>query len=264
MIVFPNAKINIGLNVVEKRSDGFHNIETLFYPIALNDVLEFVESNNTVFSSSGIVIDCNPGHNLVMKAYRVMQERYNLSPLKIHLHKVIPFGAGLGGGSADAAFMLSALNSYFELGVGEDELMAIASGLGSDCTFFIKNKPCLARGKGDKLHEYPFDLSGKYLVVVKPDVHVSTPDAYSMVSPHFPEALLSELLNTPISKWKETVKNDFEAPVFEKYPQIAEMKKRLYDAGALYAAMSGSGSAVFGIFENKPDKNLFPTNLVHF
>lgn len=251
MIVFPNAKINIGLNILRKRPDGYHDIETLFYPIGLKDGLEFVEnhSNRVHFSNSGIQVDGRAEDNLVVKAYQLLRDEFNLPGLDIHLHKAIPFGAGLGGGSADAAFMLMAINSYFQLSIEKNRLKSIAASLGADCAFFIENSPCFATGIGDQLHPFSLDLTGWYLVLVKPDVSVSTPQAYAMVKPSVPVVPLSRKLENEIADWQPVVGNDFEPSVLPQFPEIEACKQRLIDLGAVYASMSGSGASVFGLFK---------------
>lgn len=258
MIVYPNAKINLGLNIVEKRPDGYHNIETVFYPIGLCDVLE-VEPSETCsdysFSSSGIPIDGDPEDNLIVKAYHLLRSGYQFPPIDISLVKQIPFGAGLGGGSADAAFMLKVLNKLFALKITPKRLEKLASKLGADCPVFIRNKPVFATGIGNVFTPIDLSLAGNFLVLVKPDIHVSTPEAYSLVKPVHPEVSLLELMNRPISEWKNLVKNDFETSVFSRYPSIEKIKTQLYEMGAVYASMSGSGSSVYGIFENEPPKN---------
>ena len=254
MILFPNAKINLGLNVVSCRSDGFHNIETIFYPIGLADNLEFIiaPDKKMNISNSGIIIDNNE-NNLCLKAYNLLKDKYNLPPVHIHLDKIIPVGAGLGGGSADAAFILKGLNEFFELGLSIDEMARYVSGIGSDCSFFIFNKPLFAEGKGDIFSDVEHVLKGLYIILVYPGIFVSTKEAYQGVNPSKPDCSLKELINMPVVQWKEYIKNDFEMSVFKKYPVIREIKEKLYQNGALYASMSGSGSSVYGIFENKPD-----------
>lgn len=258
MILFPNAKINLGLNVVEKRADGYHNIETVFYPIGLSDVLE-VELSETCtdysFSSSGITIDGDPEDNLIVKAYHLLRSGYQFPAIDITLIKQIPFGAGLGGGSSDAAFMLRAINQMFELKITPSRLEKIAAKLGADCPVFIRNRPVFATGIGNVFTSIDLSLKGYFLLLVKPDIHVSTPEAYSLVVPEKPETSLSELIKQPISEWKNVIKNDFEKSVFTRYPAIEKIKNDLYEMGALYASMSGSGSSVFGIFETLPEKN---------
>ena len=252
MISFPNAKINIGLNAVEKRHDGYHNLETVFYPVKLRDALEIVKSDKTVFSASGIPIDGDQETNLVMKAYRLLQADFDLSPVKIHLHKVIPFGAGLGGGSADAAFALKMLNDMFRLGLSTGEIESYASRLGADCPFFMQNKPTFAYGIGDQFKEVKLDLSEYEIVIVKPPFSVSTAEAYRNIQPRKPDFDLKGIADLSIDQWKLVVKNDFEESVFPAYPEVKNIKQNLYEAGAVYASMSGSGSAVFGIFRHLP------------
>lgn len=258
MLLFPNAKINLGLNIVEKRPDGYHNIETVFYPIGLNDVLE-VELSETCtdysFSSSGIAIDGDPEDNLIVKAYRLLRSQYQFPAIDISLMKQIPFGAGLGGGSADAAFMLKAMNEMFELKITLKKLEKLASKLGADCPVFIRNKPAFATGIGNVFTSIDLSLKGYFLLLIKPDIHVSTPEAYSLVKPEMPQISLSELIKQPIADWKNTIKNDFEKSVFVRFPAIEEIKNNLYDKGALYASMSGSGSSVYGIFESEVTQN---------
>lgn len=255
MIVYPNAKINIGLNVVEKRPDGYHNLETVFYPIELLDVLEITDSKDYQLKVTGTVLDGTPDENLVTRAYRMLEADFHMPAVAIHLHKHIPTGAGLGGGSSDAAFTIKALNDRFSLGLTTDQMEAYASRLGADCAFFIKDEPVFATGIGNEFHPIEFSLKGKVIVLVKPDQHVSTPDAYRHVKPFMPETHLPELLKAPVKTWKGSVINDFEYSVFQKYPEIAAIKDRLYDLGAWYASMSGSGSAVYGIFDS-PVENI--------
>jgi len=257
MILYPNAKINLGLNVVEKRPDGYHNIETVFYPIGLCDVLE-VEPSQTCtdysFSSSGIAIDGDPEDNLIVKAYHLLRSGYQFPAVDISLIKQIPFGAGLGGGSSDAAFMLKALNEMFELKATPNRLEKLAAKLGADCPVFIKNKAVFATGIGNVFTPIKLSLKGKFLVLVKPDIHVSTPEAYALIVPEKPEISLIDLIQRPISEWKDAIKNDFEKSVFSKYPAIGEIKDKLYEMGAVYASMSGSGSSVYGIFDVEPER----------
>lgn len=254
MILYPNAKINIGLNVVEKRPDGYHNLETVFYPIPLQDALEITPIQSVASEKGyqlkvmGTVLDGTPDDNLIVRAYKMMRDEYRLPPVSMYLYKHIPTGAGLGGGSADAAFTIKALNNQFKLGLSVEKMEEHASQLGADCAFFIKNEPVYATGIGNEFHPLQLSLKGKVLVLIKPDVFVSTKDAYAHVKPAHPETSLPELLAQPIETWKDTVINDFEASVFVKYPEIACIKDKLYDMGAVYASMSGSGSSVYGIF----------------
>ena len=252
MISFPNAKINIGLNVVSKRDDGYHNLETIFYPVKLADALELVDSNKMQFSLSGIEIDGNPKNNLVVKAYNLLQKDFELPPVKLHLHKIIPFGAGLGGGSSDAAFTLKMLNEYFALKISSEKLQNYAAQIGADCPFFIENKPVFATGIGDQFQSVNLDLSEYKILIVKPNISVNTPEAYQNIIPTKPTFNLKDIENLSIKSWKDIIKNDFEKSVFQKYPEIENLKQTLYKMGALYASMSGSGSAVFGIFSHLP------------
>lgn len=252
MLVFPNAKINLGLHITEKRSDGYHNLETIFYPIPLEDALEInpAKDNNHKFTlhQSGIVIDGKPEDNLVAKAYQMLDERFNLPPIDTHLYKHIPSGAGLGGGSADAAFMLRLLNENFSLGLSIEELEDYAARLGADCAFFIQNKPTFAEGIGNIFSPIKLSLKGYRLVLIKPNVFVSTKAAFSLIKPRKPIYSLKEIIACPVTEWKDLMANDFEESVFPQYPEIGEIKEDLYQRGAVYAAMSGSGASVFGLF----------------
>lgn len=255
MIVFPNAKINLGLFVTSKREDGYHNLETVFHPVyQLCDMLEVIDNDGKedAFTSTGLVIDGAATDNLCLKAVSLMREHAHLPPLKIHLHKKIPFGAGLGGGSADASFMLKLLNDQYHLKFSTLELEIMAAKLGADCPVFIENKPVLAKGIGNEFSPIKLSINKLWLQVVIPPIHVPTAHAYSNISPGAPIRPLEELLAQPITSWKDSVNNDFELPVFARHPEIAAIKDKLYDHGALYAAMSGSGSAVFGLFEALP------------
>lgn len=250
MITFPNAKINLGLNIVERRQDGYHNIETVFYPIPLTDVLEIVPASDTSLTCYGNPVDCPLEKNLVYKAYSMLREQYDLPQVEMHLYKHIPDGAGLGGGSSDAAHALMMLNRMFDLRLSDEELAAMAVKLGADCAFFIYNKPMIATGIGDVLSPVKVDLTGKVLLLVKPPVGVDTRTAYSRVTPQAPLASLDSVIAMPVQSWDGLLVNDFEPSVFSALPQLWLIKARLIDAGALYAAMSGSGSTVFGIFDN--------------
>ena len=253
MIVFPNAKINLGLNIIAKRDDGYHNLETIFYPIKIYDALEAIKSEQLTFSSSGMAIPGDQNQNLCIKAYELLIQDFNLPPLQIHLHKNIPVGAGLGGGSADAAFSIKLINRMFDLCLNDQQMEKYTKQLGADCAFFIGNKPVFATGKGDEFEDLKLDLSNYYLVLVMPPVQVSTAEAYAGVKPNASIIDLREAINNPITLWKDLIANDFEKSVSEKYPQIKAIKEALYQQGALYAAMSGSGASVFGIFSKKPD-----------
>lgn len=253
MIVFPNAKINIGLNITERRPDGYHNLETVFYPLMIKDALEIIESKELSFQSSGIIIPGDSNSNLCLKAYHLIKQDYDIPPVSIHLHKHIPIGAGLGGGSADAAFFIKLINLTFALGLTTDTMMNYARQLGADCAFFINNQPVYAYGKGDQFEAVNLDLSAYKLVLVMPPVHVSTAEAYGGIKPKPTEQSLKDLIKLPVSEWENHIQNDFEEHIFKAFPLIAKVKEALYNAGALYACMSGSGASVFGIFEEQPD-----------
>ncbi len=248
MLTFPNAKINIGLNVISRRSDGYHNLETVFYPVKIKDALEVIEANGLSFESSGIEIPGYANENLCLKAYDLLKKDFDIPPVKIHLHKQIPIGAGLGGGSADAAFFIRLLNDKFTLGMNNTAMENYARQLGADCAFFIHNKPVFAYGKGDEFADISIDLSKYYLVLVMPPVHVSTGEAYCGVKPALPTVSLHEQIVLPIEDWKSEIKNDFEESIFKNHASIRGVKAALYEAGALYASMSGSGASVYGIF----------------
>lgn len=249
MVSFPHCKINLGLHIVAKRSDGYHNIETCFYPVPRTDILEVIKSTQFEFTTSGLPVAGLPEQNLCVKTYHLLANDFKLSSVKIHLHKILPMGAGVGGGSADAAFMVRSLNTLFQLNLSHDQLKSYAVELGSDCAFFLQDEPMLAEGKGEILSVAPVSLKGKYLVLVKPDVHVATADAYAGVVPAKPVNNLQDVLQLPIESWRDKLVNDFETSVFKKFPVIAELKSRLYKNGAVYACMSGSGASVFGIFD---------------
>lgn len=266
MTTYPNAKINLGLNVVERRPNGYHNIETIFYPIGIQDVLN-VEISETCtdysFSSSGIEIGGDPENNLIIKAYRLLRNHYLMLPVDISLHKQIPFGAGLGGGSSDGAFMLKALNELFQLKITPKKLEQLATKLGADCPFFIRNKPVYATGIGNIFTPIDLSLKGFWLLLVKPDIHVSTAEAYTGISPAPSDIPLNELIKRPIQEWKSFIKNDFEETVFSRQPEIGKLKEQMYNLGAVYASMSGSGSSVYGIFDEKPDfRGLFEGSFI--
>lgn len=266
MISFPNAKINIGLYITEKRNDGFHNLETIMYPVPVTDALEFVESDSLKFESSGLHIDGDPEQNLVLKAYRQLKMKFDLPPIHIHLHKNIPMGAGLGGGSADGAFMLKMLNDHFNLNLLNDELEKYASELGSDCAFFINNEPAFAHGRGELFETIDFRFSEIYILLVKPPFGVPTKVAYSNVIPQKSRLSLKALIDFPLNQWKTNIKNQFEKTIFPAYPEIEDMKKQMYDMGASFASMTGSGSAVYGLFRSNPTRfiNQFPEQYFTF
>ncbi len=254
MIVYPNAKINIGLNITNKRADGFHDLETIFCPVQLSDTLEFTISCDGAdhFQTLGIEIDCNGKKNLVEKALDLLRERFTIPPLDIRLTKNIPTGAGLGGGSADAAFFIRAANGEFNLGLSIGEMELMASRLGSDCAFFIQNTPKYATGRGEVMTdapEFPRDFN---VAIIKPDFAISTALAYSKVKPQTPKTSLFNDYLKPVSAWKNLIKNDFEEFLFPMFPDLERYKNALYSSGAVYAAMTGSGSALFGIFDGEP------------
>ena len=250
MIVHPNAKINLGLNVLEKRSDGFHSIETVFYPIGMRDALEIIVSPDHRFSftSSGRNIPGDPESNLCVRAWKDFSAIYCLPPVKIHLHKVIPMGSGLGGGSSDGAFTITLLDSLFSLNLSKETMIGHARKLGSDCAFFCINKPVFATGKGDKFNPISLCLPDYKILVVVPGINMNTAAAYGMITPQIPGNHIQDLVSQPMINWENTLKNDFEIPVFRQFPQISKLKERLYKIGAVYASMSGSGVAVYGIF----------------
>ena len=262
MIVFPNCKINLGLHILGKREDGFHNLETIFYPVPFKDALEVIPAANdkaeVEFTTTGLAVDGNTADNLCVKAYHLLKKDFPKVPsVKIHLHKTIPLGAGLGGGSADAAFMLNLLNNKFQLNLSTAQLSKYALHLGSDCPFFIVNKPCYATGRGEQLEEIAVDLSSYTMVLVNPGIHINTGWAFQNISPALPQKSIRSIIQQPIDSWRDELSNDFEKPVFAAHPQIQEIKETLYQQGALYAAMSGSGSTVFGIFNTDFDVSLF-------
>jgi len=297
VILFPNCKINLGLNIIRKRSDGFHDIETVFYPLAWQDALEIIEdaghatrnissiqhpvssthhpvssiqhpvsstqhpvsstqhpASSIQFSYSGISINSKPEENLCHKAYQLLKKDFpKLPPHKMHLHKTIPAGAGLGGGSADGAFTLKLLNQKFNLGLSTEKLIDYALQLGSDCPFFIVNKPCFATGRGEFLESIEPDLSACKFVVVNPGIHVSTTEVFSLINPVLPSKSIKTITKQPVESWRKELINDFEEPVFKKYPEIKNIKDQLYQAGAIYASMTGSGSTVYGLFKKNID-----------
>lgn len=273
MINYPNAKINLGLHITARRQDGYHNLETIFYPIPLHDVLRVEteeirpagfshlpheplrteEHADYVLHTSGISIDSPAESNLIIKAFRDLQKDFTFPRLHIHMHKQIPSGAGLGGGSSDAAFMMKLLNTRFSLKLSEQELEERLSRLGADCAFFVRNRPTFATGIGNVFSPVPLSLQGYHLVLVKPDIFVSTREAFSQIEPHRPTLSLTEIVKRPVEQWKDIMINDFEEGIFQIHPAIGAIKDRLYALGADYAAMSGSGSSVFGIFRQPLD-----------
>jgi 4-diphosphocytidyl-2-C-methyl-D-erythritol kinase len=264
MICFPNAKINLGLHITAKRKDGYHDIETCMIPIPLFDALEMIEGKKDLFETTGMNILVEEKDNLIIKALKLLRKDFNdLPPVHIHLHKNIPMGAGLGGGSADAAFALTLMNKLFELHLEDWFLEDYAAQLGSDCPFFIENTPKITTGRGEILEPIALEIKGDHILLIKPPVHVSTKEAYAGVKPQIPKFPLKEILKDKGS-WKEKLVNDFEESIFPQYPELAEIKAKLYGMGAYYAAMSGSGSTVFGLFKDTPPKNTWPSEYFVF
>ena len=271
MITFPNCKINLGLSIIRKRTDGYHDLETVFYPIQIKDALEIIETsnssqsgagdgNNLQCSISGLTIDGDIENNLCVKAYHLLKKDFpDLPSVQIHLHKVIPIGAGLGGGSANGAFTLTLLNKKFELGLTEEVLIKYALQLGSDCPFFIKNTPSFATGRGENLEPVDVDLRGYKLIIVHPGIYVNTGLAFSNIKLYRRSGSVKEIIQQPVSLWKQELRNDFEEPIFSKHPEIKKIRDELYDSGAVYASMTGSGSAVYGFFEKDKSTSIsFP------
>jgi 4-diphosphocytidyl-2-C-methyl-D-erythritol kinase len=251
MIIFPNCKINLGLYVTARRSDGYHDLETVFYPVPLEDSLEITPATtdaDCLLHCYGNTVEGGTEDNLVVKAYRLLQKDFNLPNIDVSLLKHIPSGAGLGGGSADATFMLRLLNDYAHLQLSDEQLETYAARLGADCAFFVRNVPMLARGIGNLFTEINLSLKGYKIVVVKPDIFVSTREAFALIKPQKPKYDLAQTIALPIERWRERLHNDFEDSVFPQHPELALIKEKLYQQGALYAAMSGSGSSLFGLF----------------
>ena len=258
MILRANCKINLGLDILRRREDGFHDLETVMVPVS--DIYDVVEvervEGRSAFEQRGLVVDCDAEQNLCMKALRLMQRLYGVGEARICLDKRVPFGAGLGGGSSDATAVILAINELYELGLSEEKLIETAAMIGSDTAFFVRNTPQLCTGRGEVMTPIELPLRGKYLAIAKPQEGVSTKEAYSGVKPAMPALRLADALQKPIGEWREVVKNDFEPHIFAAHPTIAELKNMMYEAGAVYASMSGSGSAVFGIFDYKPNLNI--------
>ncbi|GMT45724.1 MAG: 4-diphosphocytidyl-2-C-methyl-D-erythritol kinase [bacterium] len=255
MILFPPAKINLGLRVTAKRNDSFHNVESFLYPIPLQDVLEFREAAVCQLKLYGKPIPGRLSENLLCKTWKLLKKHYDISPVEIHLLKSIPAGSGLGGGSSDAAFFLKGLNDFFQLRITDEKLMDLAAQLGSDCPFFIQNTPALVSGKGEIAETFQLDMSGLYLVLIVPDVHLSTGHIFSMIKPGTPDLSISEIIKLPITRWQSLLRNDFEKIVFIRYPVLAKLKQEFINRGTLYASMTGTGSALYGLFETKPEIN---------
>ncbi len=255
MISFPTCKINLGLNILAKRKDGYHEINSLMYPVPVKDVLEIVPAENFEFTNSGLKIPGELKDNLIFKAYEMLRKEYDLPPVKIHIYKNIPMGGGLGGGSSNGAYTLKSLNNLFNLNLSDEDLRTYAAKLGSDCPFFIAELPQIAKGRGEILSPSELNLKGMYLLLVNDGTHISTADAYGRIRPTTPIQLLETVLEAPIETWREDLVNDFEAPILNDFPQLMQVKNTLYDLGATYAAMTGSGSTIFGLFKNAPNVN---------
>ena len=254
MITFPNCKINLGLWVTQRRTDGYHNIQTVMFPVPWCDVLEILPATGgeTTLTVTGTRVEGITEKNLCFRAWRLMADTYEVPPVNMHLHKVVPTGAGLGGGSSDASFTLRMLNSMFHLNLDNSTLRSLAVQLGMDCPFFIENVPAISTGRGEFLEPITLNLRGLHLLIVRPPVHVSTAAAFAGIKPVYRENSIGELTNSPLSEWRQILHNDFETSVFDLYPEIQEIKSLMYRNEALYAAMSGSGSAVYGLFASKP------------
>ncbi len=263
MVTFPNCKINLGLNITRKRDDGYHNLETVFYPIGLKDALEGIKlgvnslESGIEFSSSGLAIAGVADDNLCVKAYQLLKKDFpELSSVQMHLHKAIPMGAGMGGGSADGAFALILLNQLCQLGLSQQQLLQYALQLGSDCPFFILNKPCFATGRGEIMQEIELNLSDYRFVIINPNIHISTAASFSQIIPSLPTQSVSEIIKLPVTQWKGLLVNDFEKSIAQSHPAIADIKQELYQKGAIYASMTGSGSTVYGIFHKNTTPQL--------
>jgi 4-diphosphocytidyl-2-C-methyl-D-erythritol kinase len=264
MVTFPNCKINLGLNILQKREDGYHNIETVFFPIPFTDILEIISSENkTELNNTGIYVGENE-NNLCLKAFYLLKKDFpQLPEIKIHLHKVIPLGAGLGGGSADAVFTLLLLNEKYKLNISEHQLFVYASLLGSDCPFFLLNKPCIAIGRGEKMKAIHLSLSSYKILLINPGIHVNTKEMFEKITPVIPSKRIKEIIKQPVETWKNNLKNNFEEIVFLRYQEIENIKKNLYNHQAVYASMTGTGSTVFAIFNAKDEIN-YPVEKKYF
>ncbi len=255
MIIFPGCKINIGLNIIGKRPDGYHKIESIFYPLELSDILEIIPNDIFSISVTGLPIKGDHSDNLVVKAYYLLQDKYDLPPVKIHLHKVVPMGAGLGGGSADGAATLVLLNRLFDLNIDTKKLELYADQLGSDCAFFIQNTPSFVQGKGEIINPIDVNLKEKYIYLINPQIHISTAEAFGGIVTSPPSKDLKELIRLDFNIWRSELKNDFESTIFPNHTDIEKIKEELYNLGAIYASMTGTGSSVYGIFEKEPITN---------
>ncbi len=268
MVIFPNCKINLGLRILRKRTDGYHDLETVFYPLPWKDVVEVITATgspkeNVQFHASGLTVAGNQSDNLCIKAYNLLKPKFpDLPPIQLYLHKAIPMGAGLGGGSADGAFTLRLLNDKYQLGLSATELIELALQLGSDCPFFILNTPCFATGRGEIMEPVSCNLAGYKILLINPGIHINTGWAFSQLNLSTPPSVsLKEIIQQPVETWKDQLLNDFEKPVFELHPEIRAIKEKMYSNGAVYAAMSGSGSTVFGLFKEVPEIE-FPSEYI--
>ena len=265
MITFPIAKINLGLNVVEKRPDGYHNLQTVFYPVRIQDALEVFEMDADFPSPvdcdlkvTNIHIEGDEQRNLVVRAYQLLKQDFpTLSRVHVHLYKGIPTQAGMGGGSSDCGFMITLLNDAFQLGLSTQQMIDYAARLGADCPFFISSRPAYAEGIGEQLQPIALDLSGWHIAVVRPAIPVPTKEAFSLITPHYPEKNCRDIVMQPVETWRDELVNDFEKSVFALHPEIGSIKAQLYEMGAVYAAMSGSGSSVFGLFRQPVSLDAF-------
>lgn len=264
MIIFPQAKINLGLHVLKKREDSYHEVETCMYSIPLFDILEILPADEFSFKQTGLVVDGTIESNLCVKAFRLFEKEFKIPNVYMHLRKQIPMGAGLGGGSSDAAHAINGLNELFAIGISQSRKEELAAQLGSDCAFFIDGSPKLATGRGEKLEDISVDLKGKHLLLIYPDIHVGTAEAYAGVDFYQGSKSINEILNLPITEWQNQLENSFEKSIFGKYPVMLDIKNKLIANGALYAAMSGSGSTLFGIFEKEPEKLELPLSNQQF
>ncbi|MBP6511999.1 MAG: 4-(cytidine 5'-diphospho)-2-C-methyl-D-erythritol kinase [Bacteroidia bacterium] len=254
MVAFPPVKINLGLNIIAKRADNFHDIESVFYPVGWTDVIEVITTENQEFNLkiTGLPIPGDPAKNLIFKGYQLLKNDYEIPGLSFHLHKILPMGAGLGGGSSDGAYALKLINEVAQLGISAEKLHEYALQLGSDCPFFLTEKAAFVKGRGEILEPISIDLSGWYIHIVMPPISISTAEAYSWITPSQPQKSIREIISLPPEQWKEHLKNDFEKHAIQHHPVIGEIKNRMYDLGATYASMSGSGAAVYGLFKQKP------------
>ena len=266
MVSLPNAKINLGLNITEKRADGYHNLETVFLPIDVKDALEIIVNDNKQtgieFTSSGLQIVGDISQNLCIRAYKLLSKDFKLPAIKMHLHKTIPMGAGLGGGSADGAFALQLINDKLQLNLSTNQLINYALQLGSDCPFFIINKTCFATSRGEVLEEINLDLSSYQIVIINPQIHISTAWAFSKIAPKQPTKSIKKIIQQPITTWKTELQNDFEVAVLKEHLAVRNIKETMYYSGAVYASLTGTGSTVFGIFSKifQPTDFGFPNN----